>query len=328
MANVQGFVAMVQAAGLALQAFLAPAIGRVQEAFSGIGPKLVQLEGPLAGLQAAFATLWEVLQPILSQLAAAVGATLAVAMDLGINTLAAVIDNLPALIGPAINQVTATITLIATTVEGMAELVTAIINGDWDAAWKAAEKITAGFSTFFTNTLANWQAIGKAVFETLKTIITNTLADMGINIEDVLSRISAFWAGIWEGMGKAIQPVLDAIDGLKKGIQSFQSWISGISIPNPFAGIQLPSLPSLPALPGMASGGPVTGGAPIIVGERGPELFVPSSDGRIVPNNVLDGWGALAGAGAEPLVGPVYVNSEVDLHALAYQVAELLGRRR
>jgi hypothetical protein len=36
--------------------------------------------------------------------------------------------------------------------------------------------------------------------------------------------------------------------------------------------------------PGRASGGPVRRGSPYMVGERGPELFVPSSSGVIVPN--------------------------------------------
>ena len=43
---------------------------------------------------------------------------------------------------------------------------------------------------------------------------------------------------------------------------------------------------------GFAAGGPVMGGTPIIVGERGPELFVPQSAGKIVPNNQLGGSGA------------------------------------
>jgi len=40
-----------------------------------------------------------------------------------------------------------------------------------------------------------------------------------------------------------------------------------------------------------ANGGPVTGGSPYIVGERGPELFVPGRSGSIVPNNQLPGGG-------------------------------------
>jgi len=43
---------------------------------------------------------------------------------------------------------------------------------------------------------------------------------------------------------------------------------------------------------GRASGGPVSGGHPYIVGEHGPELFVPGSSGGIVPNNKLGGSGA------------------------------------
>ena len=43
--------------------------------------------------------------------------------------------------------------------------------------------------------------------------------------------------------------------------------------------------------PGRAFGGPVTSGRPYIVGERGPEMFVPSGSGNIVPNNKLGGGG-------------------------------------
>jgi len=40
---------------------------------------------------------------------------------------------------------------------------------------------------------------------------------------------------------------------------------------------------------GRALGGPVTGGQQYMVGERGPELFVPNQSGSIVPNNGLGG---------------------------------------
>lgn len=38
------------------------------------------------------------------------------------------------------------------------------------------------------------------------------------------------------------------------------------------------------AIPGLADGGPVRAGRPYIVGEEGPELFVPNASGKIVPN--------------------------------------------
>ena len=48
-----------------------------------------------------------------------------------------------------------------------------------------------------------------------------------------------------------------------------------------------PPLPPLPA--GKALGGAVGAGRPYMVGERGPELFVPGAQGNIVPNNAMGG---------------------------------------
>jgi hypothetical protein len=52
------------------------------------------------------------------------------------------------------------------------------------------------------------------------------------------------------------------------------------------------------AITGRASGGPVSKNTPYIVGERGPELFVPGSSGGIVPNHAMMGGGMT--------VAPVY----------------------
>ena len=62
----------------------------------------------------------------------------------------------------------------------------------------------------------------------------------------------------------------------------------------PGSGPQLvPSLPGAKNYSGAfgkrASGGPVTGGNPYIVGEKGPELFVPGRSGTIVPNDAMGG---------------------------------------
>jgi hypothetical protein len=50
-------------------------------------------------------------------------------------------------------------------------------------------------------------------------------------------------------------------------------------------------LSSVPTLIGMATGGDVAGGTPYIVGEKGPELFVPGASGKIVPNHQLAAGG-------------------------------------
>jgi hypothetical protein len=41
---------------------------------------------------------------------------------------------------------------------------------------------------------------------------------------------------------------------------------------------------SVLGLPGRATGGPVTPGRAYVVGERGPEVFVPTASGQVVPN--------------------------------------------
>jgi hypothetical protein len=51
-----------------------------------------------------------------------------------------------------------------------------------------------------------------------------------------------------------------------------------------------------------ADGGPVSSGSPYIVGERGPELFVPGSSGSIVPNDAMRS----GGGGGGPSVNITY----------------------
>ena len=47
-------------------------------------------------------------------------------------------------------------------------------------------------------------------------------------------------------------------------------------------------------IPGLlATGGPVSGNRPYIVGERGPELFMPGANGHMVPNKDLGGGGSV-----------------------------------
>jgi len=54
-------------------------------------------------------------------------------------------------------------------------------------------------------------------------------------------------------------------------------------------------------IPGKAIGGPVAGGSTYMVGEKGPELFVPDSSGRIIPNASLRG-----GSGSAPAMQFTY----------------------
>ena len=68
--------------------------------------------------------------------------------------------------------------------------------------------------------------------------------------------------------------------------QRYADWLANISGPATQMGFgPAPTPPSAPRP--FAEGGPVSASEPVLVGERGPELFVPRSAGSIIPNNAL-----------------------------------------
>jgi len=86
----------------------------------------------------------------------------------------------------------------------------------------------------------------------------------------------------------------DAMTGQLKSLGDyFKSFLQSIAraisqmMANAFAQKIIGSLFSGFGLPGKAVGGPVNYGQPYMVGERGPELFVPQSAGSIVPNHAI-----------------------------------------
>jgi methyl-accepting chemotaxis protein len=58
-------------------------------------------------------------------------------------------------------------------------------------------------------------------------------------------------------------------------------------------GAFMPREYSAPPVRPQATGGPVSAGSPYLVGERGPELMIPSRSGTIIPNNKLGGGGGV-----------------------------------
>lgn len=76
---------------------------------------------------------------------------------------------------------------------------------------------------------------------------------------------------------------------------------------------------------GKASGGPVSAGKAYIVGEKGPELFVPGSSGGIVPNNQLATAGAGAGANVNVSFNITSWDSRDTLQAISQQAPAIVG---
>lgn len=100
------------------------------------------------------------------------------------------------------------------------------------------------------------------------------------------------------GLRNALQDAAGAVDALARAAQDLKD-SRGTG-----------TLSSGVSLPGFAAGGPVAANQTILVGEEGPELFVPASPGVIVPSHGLPAGGGGGGGGGGTQHITVYVGNE------------------
>ena len=133
---------------------------------------------------------------------------------------------------------------------------------------------------------------------------------------EVVTFFTNTFAKAWDFITDKIALVIETVDKL---IRAFERAISlagqlgggiGKSVNKAYESV-------LGAITGKATGGSVSGGTPYIVGERGAELFVPNTNGTIVPNHAL---GAGVGGGIT-----VNVYGDVSGQELIDKVSEALG---
>lgn len=124
-----------------------------------------------------------------------------------------------------------------------------------------------------------------------------------------------------ESMGQAFS---DGIKGMITGAMSFKQAMGNVIdsvinklfemfIVQQITGMIAKGISSITGitLPGKAIGGPVQAGKPYVVGERGPEMFVPSRSGSIVPNNKM-GNGMVINVDARGASDPAAVRMQVE----------------
>ncbi len=82
------------------------------------------------------------------------------------------------------------------------------------------------------------------------------------------------------------------------------------------------------SIPGLAGGGPAKAGQPYVVGEKGPELFVPKQAGTVIPNDKLgmSKEGVATGAVSAPVTNNYITNNISALDAQS--VAQLFAANR
>ena len=112
--------------------------------------------------------------------------------------------------------------------------------------------------------------------------------------------------GIGDALSVVIGLVAKLIDGFEWIIRNGAKVGNFIGNLNPFGGAR-------------ATGGPVSMGKTYLVGEKGPELFSPGSNGTIIPNSALRGAGGSSGTTIN-----ISVTGAIDPSSTARQIANLL----
>jgi hypothetical protein len=131
-------------------------------------------------------------------------------------------------------------------------------------------------------------------------MITLAIGAIGLIIYSLNNAIKMFggsWKGVWEGIKDVTKTVIDAMISFFNPFESRLAKVIGL-LQKMWSLIQDTGIGK--AVTGMfgggrASGGPVSGGTTYMVGEQGPELFTPNSNGSIIPNGSL---AAVGGGGS------------------------------
>jgi phage-related minor tail protein len=153
--------------------------------------------------------------------------------------------------------------------------------------------ISAGFGViaFEANRFVE-SDVGRFLADLTKESILNGLGQLGRNLENIGTALGIIndTINLLQGKGgittaEQLEQLFEDVSGI--GPFGFGAGI-GEAIRNAVLGAELQKLQAV-RIPGRAIGGPVSGGSPYVVGEMGPELFVPGRSGTIIPNNQMGG---------------------------------------
>lgn len=134
------------------------------------------------------------------------------------------------------------------------------------------------------------------------------LEKFNVEIQDSMKKTSEVFDSVWGNMGSAIDKFVktgklsmkDLARSIIQDLIAIQMKAAALSfLRMMFAPTMGPSMDGGGALPASfnqylapkAAGGPVSGNTPYLIGEQGPELFMPSGSGTIIPNSKMSDMG-------------------------------------
>ncbi|ARP99674.1 phage tail tape measure protein [Pseudorhodoplanes sinuspersici] len=208
--------------------------------------------------------------------------------------------------------------------------------------WSGIKQFFAGFGEGFMNGLGPAAGSVKALADGLGSVV-NWLSQVLGPLDATNAKWREWGATLGGVVAQGVQLVISGISNLigLLGTVIGKAIAAGSAIKGMFTGAaSAPAGGAAPAVPlagARALGGPVTFGKPYLVGERGPELFVPGSSGRIETNDTLrrltaDGATAVAATESRTVRGgaisfnPVFNISGDDPRGIGVQVRAEMQR--
>jgi len=173
--------------------------------------------------------------------------------------------------------------------------------------------------------------LGTNFSQSFRDAINSGISSIGEGIGNVLSgqdfgsSITDAFSGLLSSLGKALIEYGLIKEGLDKILGP-----GGIAIPGAVAiGLGVLAIAASTALKNIggarASGGPVAGNTPYLVGERGPELFTPSVSGSIIPNNQIGSFSGRSQMATVRVTGRLRGNDMILQNARTNRMQTRLG---
>jgi TP901 family phage tail tape measure protein len=284
-----------------------------------------------AGVQLAWAAVlgvlqaaWDAIQGVVSAAVAVVegviNAHLAVVSAVFRVTWDAVLAVFNAVWGMMSTIVQVHVGVITTVVSTAWEAIRAVTSTVWEAIRAVVDTAINAARTVVETAVNAMRSVAETAFNGMVTAarvfrdgVTGVVADVRTVLGWVATAIRDLWSvatDIWnrivgvfnaarDGISRAVQAVRDAVSNalgpLGRFVDLAGSVIGAAGSAAGAVGGAASAVGGALTSPFRAAGGPVTGGRSYIVGEVGPELFVPGTSGRIIPNSDLRYRGGAGG---------------------------------
>lgn len=210
-----------------------------------IQPLLNSVADLLGSIADLLKTLWEqVLQPFIQWIIDNI-------LPIVLPIIQAIYDTLVTVIGDIADFLTG----FVNTVKGIIDLIVALINGDWSAAWEAAKSIVENiFNMIFSfvqtiidsllgvidvglqTILGIFETIFQAIFDfvskiwnDIKEYTTSFFEWIGGHIDGALTDIKGVWDNIWDSFTEKVTSIWENIKNIVSGaIENIKNWASGL----------------------------------------------------------------------------------------------------